>query len=444
MPSQKSPTAVQVGPGSIPTASTPGAGSASRPPFLLEGDYGDVLVEDGGSEITIQTGAVTNPMLAAMPANTVKANYFGTDGSPGNLSVASNTVVGRAGGNIDDLAVGANTVLGRAGGDVESIALGANTVLGRAGGNVQNLALGANTVLGRAGGNIETIAIGANTVLGRAAGDVTAGQVVTDQIADNIVTNAKLAQMVSRTVKGRGRRDGDGEPLDLSANSLADILWSSRLTAPGWFDDMVLTHPVTDSTNPWMTGDGSWSLIVLQGTLTSLTSVATANRPGVTRFTMSSGGNVQARLVKHYGVSGAQFAFPSFKRLVCGVRRNGSSGGFTLGLADSLAYSSEDAVTLDSTTANFRAITFNNGSATLVTTGVSTNSGSFYDMSIERLINGDLEFRVDDVVVATIPQATHGLGGSHGLYAFLNMSSTVDTTTFDVDYVGAQFEVNRS
>ena len=93
-----------------------------------------------------------------------------------------------------------------------------------------------NTIKGRnvgTSGDPVDIAIGTNTVLGRVAGNIVAAQIVAGQIASNAVTtakildanvgNAKLANMVQATVKGRAAGAGTGAPVDLSATQLTAI-----------------------------------------------------------------------------------------------------------------------------------------------------------------------------------------------------------------------------
>jgi hypothetical protein len=75
---------------------------------------------------------------------------------------------------------------------------------------------------------------------GQASAGVPAGAIGTTQLADDAVTNAKLANMVQATIKGRADAAGTGDPTDLTAAQVKAILGSllgsvalQVFTAPG-------------------------------------------------------------------------------------------------------------------------------------------------------------------------------------------------------------------
>jgi hypothetical protein len=80
----------------------------------------------------------------------------------------------------------------------------------------------ANATSGTA--NPTDFAVGTNAVLGRVAGNIVAAQLVNDQITDGTIANAKLANMVEATVKGRALGAGTGAPQDLTGAQVGELV----------------------------------------------------------------------------------------------------------------------------------------------------------------------------------------------------------------------------
>ena len=86
--------------------------------------------------------------------------------------------------------------------------------------------MGGRTLKGKATagtGDPEDINVGTDTVVGRTSGSIVAAQLATSQMADNVTTNAKLADMAVNTIKGRITA-GTGDPEDLTAANVRTII----------------------------------------------------------------------------------------------------------------------------------------------------------------------------------------------------------------------------
>lgn len=91
---------------------------------------------DAESAMDLMDGVYSRAVLKTLfDANTILAAT--TDNTPAAVTMAANTALLRAGGNIEALAVAANTVLLRSGGNIEALAMAASTILARlASGNI--------------------------------------------------------------------------------------------------------------------------------------------------------------------------------------------------------------------------------------------------------------------------------------------------------------------
>ena len=93
------------------------------------------------------------------------------------------------------------------------------------------------------------LSVGTNTVVGRVAGDIVAAKVVTDQIADNAVTFAKLQDGVANTVLARAAAtNGDVAGVALAASQLLGRGPAGDITAISLGSNLSITGTTLDST----------------------------------------------------------------------------------------------------------------------------------------------------------------------------------------------------
>jgi hypothetical protein len=232
---------------------------------VADADYGDITVSSNGATWTIDNDVVSDAKLRNSAALSVIGRSANSAGDPADIAAANDgeilrrsgttlgfgtiATAGLADNSVTDAKLrdsAALSVIGRAvnsSGDPGDITAGTNDrvlvrrsntlvfdqiVVGDIADGVITVAklagIGANTILGNDTAGTLTpnaIAVGTNTVLGRVAGNIVAAQLATGQIAANAVTDAKLRQSAARSVVGRtGNTTGD--VADISAVSGSD------------------------------------------------------------------------------------------------------------------------------------------------------------------------------------------------------------------------------
>ena len=191
------------------------------------------LASNAVTTVKILDANVTNAKLANMVQATIKGRESGAGtGVPVDLTAAqARTIL-----NVAD---GANAyVHPNHTGDVTSAGGGATTIADNVVTNAKLADMTANLIKGRistTGDPQDLTATQVRTILNVAdgannythpnhSGDVTSAGGGATTIADNVVTNAKLSDMVQATIKGRASGAGTGDPVDLTAAQARTIL----------------------------------------------------------------------------------------------------------------------------------------------------------------------------------------------------------------------------
>jgi hypothetical protein len=200
-------------------------------------------------------GSITNSQLANMAANTIKANPTAGSAAPQDFAISAESIFGRSSGNLTNFAMAVQSTVIRAGGSVFGVTFAADQVLRRAG-----------------------------------SGDLGAGTLVTGNLGNAIVTDAKLDDMTQNSLKARvagttgvpsnlfvdteavvGRASGTIGTF-LSVNNSALIRGSGSLGFQSAASDQVLRRDGTGSL-----GFGSINLGHISG-LTSTSIVASGDQ----------------------------------------------------------------------------------------------------------------------------------------------------------------------
>lgn len=196
---------------------------------VTDGEKGDVTVSSSGTVWTVNNDVITNAKLAGMPASTIKGNNVGVGGNPVDLTAAQvKTLLEITASDVSNLATIATSgsATNLITGTVPAAVFNDTSHGARAGGTLH--ADATTTVAGFMSGADKTklngIATNANLYTHpNHTGDVTSIADGVQTITANVVTNAKLAQMASNTLKGNNT-GALANALDLTTSQVKTML----------------------------------------------------------------------------------------------------------------------------------------------------------------------------------------------------------------------------
>lgn len=213
-------------------------GTPSAAPSLtdLSGRAGAGLGFDGTPDYKFKIAAngVVDAMLRQSAGTSVIGRSAGSTGNVADITASSNdTLLARVSGSLGFTSLSIGMIPDGIITIAKLAGISANTVLGN------NTAITTNPV---------EISVGTNSVLGRVAGNIVAAQLATGQIADDAVTDAKLANMIESTIKGRAIGAGTGDPTVLTGVQAGEIIRFGTKVDDSTSTGAIATYAIAEAT----------------------------------------------------------------------------------------------------------------------------------------------------------------------------------------------------
>jgi hypothetical protein len=201
----------------------------------------------GSIATTIAAGVVTLANMQNRATQTFIGRNTAGAGAPEELSVATaKTMLGLTGTNSGDQTITLTGDVSGSGTGSFATTIGSNVVT-----NAKAAQMGANTIKGNntaATANAADIALGVDEVLRRSgSGNISGGTLVTNNIGANQVTNSRLAQMATNTIKGNNTA-GTADPIDLTAAQTKTLLAITESDVASLTTDLAAKAPLASPT----------------------------------------------------------------------------------------------------------------------------------------------------------------------------------------------------